>query len=163
MDLCSKLCLAGWPAYVAKSLTLDITSNCPTKFIHSCHANIYHWLLPFMPLSLNLTLPGGQGQHKAKHIFFIFLHTSHLIRMKCDMMVSQFKQNILRLLMSRIFGNNWNNCCFTDCIKKRWQAFRCFQTNLSHTEYDDRHYCTLHFDTSLVDLNLVQGHRIAWE
>ena len=31
--------------------------------------------------------------------------------------------------------------------------------DLIQTSYDDRYYCILHFDGSLIDLGLFQGHR----
>ena len=36
----------------------------------------------------------------------------------------------------------------------RWHAFRCLGIDLIQTWYDDRHYCTLYFDTSLIHLDL---------
>ena len=38
--------------------------------------------------------------------------------MKFDVVVKQSKLNILRLLLSKSFGNKENNCCFTDCVQK---------------------------------------------
>ena len=61
---------------------------------------------------------GSQGQHKAKPIGIIFLHTFHLIRMKFDVAMEQFKLNILRLLLLKSYSNKGNNCHLTDCIKK---------------------------------------------
>ena len=82
--------------------------------------DLYH----FIPLTdLDLAW-GSQGQHKAKPISFIFSHSSD-----CDeihVVMKQSKLNILRLLLSKIYWNKGNNCCFTDCIKKKkpkhWHA-----------------------------------------
>ena len=98
----------------------------------------------------------GQTQSKAKHVGFIFLHIFHLIRAKFNAVVKQLKLNILSRGFSKIYWNKGNNCCFTHCIKKlsHWHAFRCLWMDLIQTQYDDRYYCTLHFDTSLIDLYL---------
>ena len=57
----------------------------------------------FIPLSLTLIFTGeSQGQHKAKPIGFIFSQTFQLIRMKFNVVLKQFKQNILILLLSEI-------------------------------------------------------------
>ena len=46
-------------------------------------------------------------------------YLTHFITvLKFYMMLKQFKLNILRLLLSDIFGIKVDNCCFTDCIKK---------------------------------------------
>ena len=61
--------------------------------------DFYH----FIPLSLSLTLPGGHSiSTKQKPIGFIFLNTFHLIMIKFDVVTTQFKPNILRLLLIKI-------------------------------------------------------------
>ena len=45
---------------------------------------------------------GSQGQCKANPIGLIFLHSFHLIRMKCDVVMKQLKLNTLRLLLNKI-------------------------------------------------------------
>ena len=42
---------------------------------------------------------GSQGQRKAKPIGFTFSHSLHLIKMKFDGVMKQFKLNILRLFL----------------------------------------------------------------
>ena len=57
--------------------------------------------------------------------------------------MKQFKLNIRRLLLNQIEWNKGNNCCFTDCI---WM-------DLIQTWLYNIYYCTLHLDTSLIDLD----------
>ena len=46
---------------------------------------------------------GSQAQRNAKLLGFIFSHTFHLIKMEFDVVMKQFKLNILRLLLSKIY------------------------------------------------------------
>ena len=55
--------------------------------------DFYH----FISFSLTLILLGGR---KAKPIGFIFSNTFHLIRVKFDVVMKQFKLNIWRLLIA---------------------------------------------------------------
>ena len=55
---------------------------------------------------------------ESKHVEFIILHTFQLVRMKLDVVMKQFKFNILVLFLSKIFLAKGNNCCFTHCIQK---------------------------------------------
>ena len=67
--------------------------------------DIYHFIL----FSLTLTL---LGCHKisVKQTYWLHIsHTLHLIRMKFGVVVKQFKLNKLRLLLSKIYWNKWNN------------------------------------------------------
>ena len=57
--------------------------------------NSYQFFSTFTDLDLAW---GSQAQRKAKPISFILSHTFHLIRMKFDVMMKQFKLNVLRLL-----------------------------------------------------------------
>ena len=57
---------------------------------------VYH----LIPLLWTL---GSQDQRKANPVSFIFSHTFHLIRMKFDVVMEQFKLNMLRLLLSKIY------------------------------------------------------------
>ena len=92
------------PSCMAKTLTLDIVTQTflsilfiPTMLISTI--DFYH----FMPLSLTLTLAGGsQGQRKVKPRGFTFSHAIPLHRMKFDIVLKQFKVNILALLLSKI-------------------------------------------------------------
>ena len=54
--------------------------------------------VPFTDLDLAW---GSHGQHRAKPSGFIFSHTFHLIRIEFDVVVKQFKLNILRLLVNK--------------------------------------------------------------
>ena len=38
--------------------------------------------------------------------------------MKLDVMLKQFKIDVPILLLSEIYCNEGNNCCFTECLKK---------------------------------------------
>ena len=55
---------------------------------------------------------------KSKCFGLVFLQTSVLTRMKFDVVLKQFKQNILKLLQSEICVVEGTNCCFTDCAGK---------------------------------------------
>ena len=85
-----ELCLSSWPLH----------ANCSTKFFLTCHAYRVHCIFPFTDLDLGW---GVTGQHKAKPIGFIFSHPFHLTRMKFNVVMKQFKLNILRLLLSKIY------------------------------------------------------------
>ena len=63
--------------------------------------DFYH----FIPLLLILTL---FGIHKVSAKQNLFSHTFHLIRMKFDVGMDQFKLIILGLLLSKIFYNKGN-------------------------------------------------------
>ena len=56
----------------------------------------------FIPLSLTLAGWGSQGQCKSKHLCFIFSHTLQQIGIKCDVVLKQFKLNIVVLFLSEI-------------------------------------------------------------
>ena len=99
------------PVLLGKSLKCwTLSTNYSTKIFHTSHAFWQHWPLPFHTTFRGLGLE-SQGQQKAKHLVFIFLHTSQLIRMKFNVMLEQFKLNSL-ILPQNIFFLNWrNNCC----------------------------------------------------
>ena len=85
----------------------------------------------FILLSLTLTLPEGHKVTTNPGILASFSpYTFHLKRMKCDVVMKWFKLNILRLLLSKNYGNKIG----------------------MHSDVYDRYYCTLHFDTGLIDL-----------
>ena len=140
---------------MAKTLPLDITlqPNCSTKFICTCHAYRHHWLPPFHTTFTDLDLTwGSQSQCEAKAIGFIFSHTFYLIEIKFDVMMKQSKLNILTLLFSKICWNKGNNCCFTDCMKKIGMHIEVYKSVWFKLEC--RYYCTLHFEISMIDLDL---------
>ena len=96
MDLCNESYSYVRPSCVAKTLTLNITCQVSAMLIGT--TDFYH----FMPLSLTMTLPGvHKVSAKQKSICFIFSHTFHLIKMKFDVVMTQFKTNILRLFLVR--------------------------------------------------------------
>ena len=58
----------------------------------------------FVLLSLTLTLPGGNKVNTKQNLlasFSNFFHTFHLIRMKSDAVMKQFKLNILSYVLVR--------------------------------------------------------------
>ena len=123
-------------------------ANCKARYFHTCQTYRHQCLVPFYTAFTDLDIAwGSQVGLKAKPVCFIFSHTFHLIRMKFGVVIKQFKLNILRLLMSRIYGNKGYDCCFTNSVKKLkcWYTFRCLWSDLIHTWYDDRYYCTVHF------------------
>ena len=123
MDLCNKFYSSAAEglsiSLVAQALTLDITLKLfEPIFFNACNTYWHHWLIPvyitFTDLNLDL---GLQGQHKAKPLSFILSYTFQLIRMKTDLVLKQFKLNILILFLSEIWWIMGNNCRFSDCIK----------------------------------------------
>ena len=122
--------------------------------------DFYHFIWAFTDLDFGW---GSQGQCKAKPAGFIFSHIFRLIRMKFDVM-KQLKPNILKLLLSEISWNKENNCCLANCIKNVniGMHLDVLWINLIQTWYDDRFYCTLHLDTSLTDLDLLNqfSHKV---
>ena len=106
MDLCNELCLAGWLAgwlsRVPKTLSLDITRNLFNQFFSYVPSLYYKH--QFIPLSLDLAWE-SQGQCKSKSL--IFSHTFPLIRIKFDLVLKQFKLNIVILFLSEMYWI-WN-------------------------------------------------------
>ena len=133
MDLCNESCSAGTghPSVLCgKNLNVGhYLQNVQPKFYIAAMLLGTIWLLPFCTTFTDLDIAwGSQGQHKAKPAGFIFSQTFPLIRMKFDMMMKQFKLNILRLLLREIYGNKGNDCCFTlTCI---WTFMNWFDSNL---------------------------------
>ena len=93
--------LAGWPtgqpSCMSKTL-LDIAHKCFNQmFIHAMPvgtSDFYHYYTTFTDLDITL---GSQGLCKAKPVGFFFLHTFKLIEMKFDIVLKQFKLNIMIL------------------------------------------------------------------
>ena len=54
-----------------------------------------------------------QGQRKAKSVGFLCIE---LVRMKFDVMLEQFRLNILIPVQSIIFVIKGNNSCVADCV-----------------------------------------------
>ena len=147
-----------WPAIVPPSVFRGINwilrTNFSTKFFGTCHALGHIWLLPSYTTFSDLNHgSGSQGQHKAKPIGFS--HTlfnwmrSNLIWWRCSLSLTYWDYFLLRFIGSReILG-------VTKCIKKLQCRHACkhLWTNLVQTWYDTRYYWTLHFDTSLLNLD----------
>ena len=94
----SRVCLHGKNFNVGHC-TQTIQSNCVyLQYLSSLltSAILYH----FIDLDL---VWGSQGLCKAKPIGFIFSHTFDLIRMKSDVLMKQFKLNIMRLVLIKIY------------------------------------------------------------
>ena len=116
----------GWPAAVCPSdhrvwqkfCHRILLANFSVNFFCTCHAYGHHWHLPLIPLSVTLTLAGITRPAQSKTSWLYFLHTFQLTGMEFDVMLKQFKLNILMLLLSEIFVIKGNICWFPDCIKK---------------------------------------------
>ena len=104
MDQCNESCSSGQPGknfnvgHYAQTVKPNFVI--PAMFIGSIIDLNYCFIL----LSLTLTLPGGHriSMKQARPIGLIFLHTFHLIRMKFEVEMLQFKLDILRLLLTKI-------------------------------------------------------------
>ena len=110
----------GWLAVLhCKYLNVrHYTQTVLPNFCHTSHAYRHHWLPPFYADFTDVDLAwGSQGQLEAKAIGLIFLHPFHLIRINFEVVMKQFKVNVLRLLLIESYWNKGNTCCFTDCIK----------------------------------------------
>ena len=113
MDLCYEWCfvwLAGW-----------LSVLCGKNFNVRCYMQTFHpnLFIPTMlvgtidfyhciPLSLTLTWPRGHKVSTNQNLGFIFFAHFSLIRMKFDVVMKQFKLNILRLL-----SNDWLKIYFS--------------------------------------------------
>ena len=137
----------GWLACMAKTLTLDVTHKLLDQFVHTCHPYRHHWLLPFYTTFTDLAWR-SEGQCKAKPIGLIFLQVFHLIGMKCDVLMKQFQPKILRLILVRFCETRGISAVLPSVSFYHWHAFKC----LIQPWYGDRYYCTVHFDSSLIDL-----------
>ena len=118
--------------------------------------DFYH----FSPFSLTLTLLCSHKiRQKEKPVGLIFSLTFHLVRMEFDVMIKQFKLNIMRLFLSEIYWKKGMNCCFY-CLHQKtqcWHAQRHLYINLIEAWHNDRYRCTVHFDTWLIALDLNFG------
>ena len=109
-------CPYGWPAILhGKIFNIGHYTNYSTNFLIPAMLigtidfyDFYH----FITLTDLDLVWGSQVWHEVKPTGFIFSHTFHLSRMKFDVVMKQFKLNIVRLLLSRIYGNEGSNCCF---------------------------------------------------
>ena len=132
MDLCHQSCWSGWLVLVRLSI---LRSEC----FHTTHCMQFFQPNSFMPAifkgSVDLTLSyhfqwpwlwwkrgggggGSQGQHKAKPVGFIFLHTLNWSGSDLIVVLKQLKLNILLLLLKEICSVMGSNCCFTECVKE---------------------------------------------
>ena len=99
MYLCYELCLAVRP-YILRGKNFNVRhytqAVLPNIAILKGTIDIYH----FVPLSLNLTLPGS---HKvtARKTYWLHFLTFHLLRITFNEVMKQFKLNIMDLLLSK--------------------------------------------------------------
>ena len=115
MGLCSESCSSVWLAILSGKnfnvgyyrQTFQPNFLIPAMLMVAIH--FYHFIPLFLYFDRALW---SQGQHKAKPVGFIFSRIFRLIRMKFDVLMKQFKLNILRLLLSKVY-------CFTGCVKKK--------------------------------------------
>ena len=140
MDECNQLCSSGWPSYVAKTLTFNIMRN------------LFHHFFSYLPC-VYAPLTG-----------FIFSHTFELTRMKFDVVLKQFKLNIVTLCLSEICRMKGKNSCFTDYVKKLqcWHAFRRLWTHLVKIWCGGRWYQTLYFDSVSDQGNGMDRIKVGW-
>ena len=106
MDLCNQSCLMAncclsiHSSCAAKTLTLYITCklfNQILSHLPCLQAPLTSTIfVTFSGLDLGL---GSQGQGKAKPVGFLFSHTFQVNGVKFDVMVNQFKLNILMLFL----------------------------------------------------------------
>ena len=75
--------------------------------------DFYH----FIPLLLTLNLAGVHKISWKQNLLASFSRTLQLIRMKFDLVLKQFKLNILIPLLSDSWFKKGNNHCFNDCWK----------------------------------------------
>ena len=105
MDLCNESCSASWPAvlrgknfkagdYAQSVQRIFSYQPCLWALLTSTVLYCCHWPWPYLGVTRSV---------QRKPIGFIFSHTFHLIRMKFDVVMKQFKFNILRLLFSKIY------------------------------------------------------------
>ena len=102
----------------AKTSWLIITHRLSAKFFHTHHAYWHHWLPPFYISGLSLSW--SQNQCKTNSVGFILSHTFHLMRMKFDMVLKQFRWNICILILSFVYLSKGYNCWF---LRAAWKSF----------------------------------------
>ena len=128
IDFCSELCFSCWLAVRQsvrltwqKLLMLDITHKLSYQFFHTWHACRHLWLMPFCTTFIggNLVLAFRlQGQCKARPLGLIsFTHFS-TDQDEIWCVLKQLKQDIPALVLSEIYWNKGNHCCFTDLVRK---------------------------------------------
>ena len=151
MVLCNQMCLsvrpAGWsdgrflsagqpvrlPVHLMWQNLGNYAKNCLNIFFISAlliaNRNFYH----FMSLSVILTLAEGHKvSTKQKPVGFIFPHMFQLNAMKIDLVMKQFKPNILRLLLSGMFWVKGHICCFKKQHFKNKQTCRSIWIFINH-------------------------------
>ena len=104
----SHVLLSGWPdvhpSYVTKTLALNITCRLFNQFFHTCHAGRHHWCLPLYTTFTDLRpcLDATRSLWN-KTCQLQFLPHISFDREEIELVTKQFKLNILRLLLSKIF------------------------------------------------------------
>ena len=154
--LSNELCLAGRPAgQHGKNLNDGHYGQTVQPKFSIGTIDFYH----FTPNLLSLTLlEGSEDQSKTNPIGFIFSPTFHVIR-TFDVVMKQFRLNSLGLLLSHICWKKGNKCCFPDYVKQifnvgmRLDVYEWIWFKLDMM-IDDRYCCTLHFNASLMDLDI---------
>ena len=96
----SHLCPPGRPSFVTKTAMSDISR----KLFNQMFSYVPCLQVPLIStIFTDVDLVwGSQGQSKAKPVGFNFSYTFHLIRMKFDVVMKQFKLNIMILLLNKI-------------------------------------------------------------
>ena len=124
-----------------------------TRLFHTCHTYRHHLFSLFLPLSMTLT--GGHKVNAKLNLLASFSPTlfswsgwnlmwwSSSYWTSGDYFLEDLSKQEKQLLFYR-----QRQQTFT------WQAFGCLWMDLNQTWCDDRCYCTLHFDSSLIGLDL---------
>ena len=162
MDLCNESCWSAKPyvrpSWFGKNLnighymhwTLHVTTFfTPDKLIGTI--DFYYCI----PLSLTLTLPGGRkvsSKQKLLSLFSCIFFDWSGWNLIWYWTLKQFKLNILILFLLVTF--NETGVLLTVEKLEWWHAFRCLWISLIQTSYDYIYYHAVHFDASLIDLNL---------
>ena len=75
INVVSCVWLAGQLSCMAKTLMLDLTRNCSTKFVHTWHTNSHHWLQPFYTAFTDLDRAWGHKVSAEQNIVASFSPT----------------------------------------------------------------------------------------
>ena len=142
-------------------------SNFSTKYVQICHVYGHSWLLLVYTTFNDLDLAWrSQSQRRSKLLGFIISYTFHFTRTEFYVVLEPIKLNIPRLLLSKIYWNKRNNCCFADSVKTtltlacNWTFVNRFDSNLVwwYNFYTIALYIMI---LVKLTLTLIQGHRSA--
>ena len=109
---------------------------CRPAILHGINFNIGHYMqtvpnfftpamlshYQFTLLSLALTLSVGHTVSRKQNLLASFSPACHVIRMKFDVVIRQFKLNIQRLLLSKMYWKKGNDCFYRLCHKTLMMA-----------------------------------------